>query len=492
MSTLSPAPQRRLYADAANTAHDLVHIYPEMIDLVVGAKMQLLTSVDLDFAKAPDFFSTLRPDAIDHRISNTVYAQRIRHLNALLHTSRVFHNRGRLLVLATASTSISSTIAIIVLLCLHMESIVAIIGLAAVIAVSLMVRVSHFLHTPKYIVLCTEHLSDWTRQDQMQGINLYYKLRHVRPTGFRQDKPAISIDILQHVLTEVEMDVFTAGALYCLQELVGVLDAFVIEQQLVTSQNSQMNPEHRQPPPDKEPVPEEAPAYESLPRTAQEIQQVERAQSVTVAIPAEAAPNVPTETDAPADTEPPPPEYDGPIPTGMVMLAVVKLRWEDAPAFFAVDRPSRLEDKISNVVYTTRMQTLNLQLVEDKIESQLKRMRLIRNLVVGGAVVIAATTLALFYTLRNNFIVYAGLFVFVLLLAFLPTTPGYVNVINKACSDWTREDKDLGINLVYMAKATKIDDSNRVDVNIVIVEPLLFYQSPNPMGSELPQYAPAT
>ncbi|KAI8843879.1 hypothetical protein BJ741DRAFT_589464 [Chytriomyces cf. hyalinus JEL632] len=254
-----------------------------------------------------------------------------------------------------------------------------------------------------------------------------------------------------------------------------------------------MNPEqHRQPPPDKEPVPEEAPAYESLPRTTQEIQQVERAQSVTVAIPAEAAANAPAETDAPADTEPPPPEYDGPIPTGMVMLAVVKLRWEDAPALFAVDRPSRLEDKISNVVYTTRMQTLNLQLVEEKIESQLKRMRLIRNLVVGGAILIAATTLALFYTIHSNFIVYAGLFVFVLLLAFLPTTPGYVNTIHKACSDWTREDKDLGINLVYMAKATKIDDSNRVDVNIVIVEPLLFYQSPNPMGSELPQYAPAT
>ncbi|KAJ3241764.1 hypothetical protein HDU81_010408 [Chytriomyces hyalinus] len=255
-----------------------------------------------------------------------------------------------------------------------------------------------------------------------------------------------------------------------------------------------MNPEQQQqpPPPDKESVPEEAPAYESLPRTSQEIQQAERAQSVAVDIPADAATNVATETDAPADTEPPPPEYDGPIPTGMVMLAVVKLRWEDAPAYFAVDRPSRLEDKISNVVFATRMQTLNIQLVEEKIESQLKRMRLIRNLVVGGASLAAVATLALFYTLRNNFIVYGGLFVFVLLLAFLPTSPRYVNVIHKACSDWTREDKDMGTNLVYMAKATKIDDSNRVDVSIVIVEPLLFYQSPNPMGNELPQYAPAT
>ncbi|KAJ3241765.1 hypothetical protein HDU81_010409 [Chytriomyces hyalinus] len=213
MCTHPPAaPPRRLYADAANTAHDLVHIYPEMIDLVVGAKMQLLTSVDLDFANAPDFFSTMRPDAIDHRISNTLYAQRIRDLNAMLHTSRAFHSHGHVLVLATASISISSVITIIILLCLHVDSIVAIIGLAAVIAVSLMVRVSHFLHTPQYIVLCTERLSDWTRQDQMQGINLYYKLRHVRPIGLRQDKPAVSIDILQHVLTDVEMDVFTAGS----------------------------------------------------------------------------------------------------------------------------------------------------------------------------------------------------------------------------------------------------------------------------------------
>ncbi|KAJ3231331.1 hypothetical protein HDU81_003850 [Chytriomyces hyalinus] len=238
------------------------------------------------------------------------------------------------------------------------------------------------------------------------------------------------------------------------------------------------------PPGIAEAPPEEAPAYESLPRGSRAADSPE---SVAVDIPSAAPVPVPAET----ETEPPPPDYDGPIPTGMVVLAVVKLIWEKAPAYFAVERPARLEDKISNVVYTTRMQNLNTQLGEDKIDTELKRMRYIKAGVAVGSAIIAGSTLALYsVTDKNTFIIYAGFFVFVLLLAFLPKSARYVKTIDKACSDWTKEDKAMGTNLVYMAKPTKKADATRIEVSIVIVEPLVFYQSPNPMGNELPQYVP--
>ncbi|KAJ3231333.1 hypothetical protein HDU81_003852 [Chytriomyces hyalinus] len=184
-----------------------------MVDLVTGAKMQLLTSVDLDFANAPDFFSSIRPDAIDSKISNTVYSQRIKDLNALLHSCNAFHSHRHSVIIATTAMSILSILVIAILLTMQVESLPVIIGLAAVLAVALMIRVSYFLHTPKCILVINEQLSNWAREDQMQGINMYYKLRHTRPMGFHEHTPALSIDILQHVLTDAEMECFRSGAL---------------------------------------------------------------------------------------------------------------------------------------------------------------------------------------------------------------------------------------------------------------------------------------
>ncbi|KAJ3248134.1 hypothetical protein HDU78_001894 [Chytriomyces hyalinus] len=500
------AAPRRLYADAADAAHDLVHIYPGMVDLVAGAKMQLLTSVDLDFANAPNFFSTVRPDAIDSKISNTVYSQRISDLNALLHSCNAFQSHRHAVIIATSAMSIFSILVIAVLLSMQVESLPAIVGLAAVVALALVIRVSYFLHTPKYILVLNEQLSSWGRQDQMQGINMYYKLRHTRPMGFHEHRPpALSIEILQHVLTDAEMEHFGAGALpaYTLPALARIILASksavpgMFELQSPSIERRPLDeilPVSTVPQPDtaadkklstvitiRPPLssnlsaspPRNTLSIHHPPLTLGSASSSPSAQQINASSPL--SPSSPFINIASADrasitSSVGPPDYrsmaSGVLPTGIIssanaptefaeklrLIEVVTMSYSDSPIYFSILRPEVLENRISNITYSSRMAALNAQLSSKTDFKSFRRPLFYLSLVLIAYFFTAAVAAYLIPDIKIAMDISAGVALALVLglrLGALSYRPKYLKTCADTVKTWTREDAVLGVNLVY-------------------------------------------
>ncbi|KAJ3111221.1 small nuclear RNA activating complex, polypeptide 3 [Physocladia obscura] len=118
----------------------------------------------------------------------------------------------------------------------------------------------------------------------------------------------------------------------------------------------------------------------------------------------------------------PPPEYDGlQLPTGTFLLAAVKMNFDTAPTYFDVIRPSRLEDRTSNLTYTSRMASLNAALATREMQRSIRTMTY-HGFVIFSCAVISIVACIMSYVITQQLETVSVAFVAIVFLMNL--TPG--------------------------------------------------------------------
>ncbi|KAI8616338.1 hypothetical protein BC830DRAFT_1118467 [Chytriomyces sp. MP71] len=134
------------------------------------------------------------------------------------------------------------------------------------------------------------------------------------------------------------------------------------------------------------------------------------------------------------------------------LLEVVMLNYSDAPAYFNILRPEKLETRISNVTYSTRIASLNAQLSSKTDFKAFRRPLFVVTALLMIYFFVAAAIAYLVPDLKIAMDVSAALALalfLILRLGALSYKPKYLTQCTEAVKAWTLEDAALGVNLVY-------------------------------------------
>ncbi|KAJ3236872.1 hypothetical protein HDU81_010237 [Chytriomyces hyalinus] len=186
-----------------------------------------------------------------------------------------------------------------------------------------------------------------------------------------------------------------------------------------------------------------------------------------------------------------PPDYDGPLPTGMALLTVIKLDIEQKLACFDIARPTRLEDQIPNLEYAQRMVLLNEQLADPKAQRSIELLRVSGAILGAIGVCIACVVAVLFYHF-NNPALFAGVGLFFGLAFFVPTTARYIQIVREHVTRWNEQDKLASRNLEW--KVQTVRKAKGVGT-LVHVHILVFEEVSNDAvapAEYLPSYSPTS
>ncbi|KAJ3121533.1 hypothetical protein HK100_012344 [Physocladia obscura] len=169
----------------------------------------------------------------------------------------------------------------------------------------------------------------------------------------------------------------------------------------------------------------------------------------------------------------PPPQYDGANGFELNLLAEIKLDFEKAPSeYFDISIPSRLENRISNVSFTSRMTALN------QLLSTLEMQRSIMVISYYGlvsrsiAAICAIVSISVFFITRNQLIVVLLVFSIILLINMPKSakvgTLIYTNRAQELADPWTKEDELSGINLLWRIKKTFNDGARLTRIGLTV------------------------
>ncbi|KAI8610397.1 hypothetical protein BC830DRAFT_1084777 [Chytriomyces sp. MP71] len=186
-----------------------------------------------------------------------------------------------------------------------------------------------------------------------------------------------------------------------------------------------------------------------------------------------------------AGQEPPPPQYDGVVPNGMVVLASILMNYQANPKFFDITLPPRLTNKLPNLTYVTRMAGLNAKLQETNIKHSIQVIRfgspfmsvLVALGVIGGV--------GSYYIAHSTIGLVVGLGIALLMAALVPRKAKYIRVIEKACAAWSEEDRLLGLGLMWKLHHRRISNWSPIEVAVIVFEQV---GSRNDEEAQLPQY----
>ncbi|ORY30915.1 hypothetical protein BCR33DRAFT_772032 [Rhizoclosmatium globosum] len=191
----------------------------------------------------------------------------------------------------------------------------------------------------------------------------------------------------------------------------------------------------------------------------------------------------------------PPPDYDGPIPIGANLLAVVKIDFESKPTFFSPQRPARLEDKIPNLTYLNRINELNDKLNTEESLKSMEYFKRFRWIGLGILVLCLIVSFSLFMAIGGT----SGAYAFIIMLIpgmyglSLSTDVKYIGIVQEFAKKWTQEDDGQGVNLFYDVKKIQGDskDFGRINIQLLVFERLGVMGDAvrNVMGENLPEYA---
>ncbi|KAJ3290256.1 hypothetical protein HDU79_003411 [Rhizoclosmatium sp. JEL0117] len=194
----------------------------------------------------------------------------------------------------------------------------------------------------------------------------------------------------------------------------------------------------------------------------------------------------------------PPPDYDGPIPIGANLLAVVKIDFESKPTFFSPQRPARLEDKIPNLTYLNRINELNDKLNTEESLKSMEYFKRFRWIGLGILVLCLIVSFSLFMAIGGT----SGAYAFIIMLIpgmyglSLSTDVKYIGIVQEFAKKWTQEDDGQGVNLFYDVKKIQGDskDFGRINIQLLVFERLGVMGDAvrNVMGENLPEYASST
>ncbi|KAJ3019540.1 UNVERIFIED_CONTAM: hypothetical protein HDU68_010615 [Siphonaria sp. JEL0065] len=149
----------------------------------------------------------------------------------------------------------------------------------------------------------------------------------------------------------------------------------------------------------------------------------------------------------------PDPEYFNPIlykiPEGSRAMACVRMNVWGRPDYYSTKKPEQLRDKISDELYTERMEALNLLLTEEGYPSLIKmhRMGLWTN-AIGWAI--------FFGGLVAGFMTGDPLWVMAcvickIVVMWMPMSAPYVEMVKETVDKWNEEDKLAGRNWLIKA-----------------------------------------
>ncbi|KAJ3353641.1 hypothetical protein HDU83_006550 [Entophlyctis luteolus] len=133
-------------------------------------------------------------------------------------------------------------------------------------------------------------------------------------------------------------------------------------------------------------------------------------------------------------TTPPPVYDDEPLPTGISVISIIKIDYTKAPNFFDPVRPMALEDKISNIVFATRMATLNQALNTREMKRSMWFARWFPRIALAVAIFFAALAVFVYVITANQFSA-------AILL--------YILKCQELAAQWTKEDELQCVNLMY-------------------------------------------
>ncbi|KAI9336166.1 hypothetical protein BDR26DRAFT_865261 [Obelidium mucronatum] len=160
----------------------------------------------------------------------------------------------------------------------------------------------------------------------------------------------------------------------------------------------------------------------------------------------------PSAIDVPSE---PPPEYDGPIPYGMRLLAFIPMELSKAPIYFETSRPERLAGRIPLPIYTRRMMDLNSVLHSSSAAWSIFWIRYYRWILLGIVAVSALAATGLFFLLggyKSLDYLFVPVLVPVVMLFLVPTHAKYIQLIDETTHRWSKEDGDAGTDLWYYTR----------------------------------------
>ncbi|KAI9336164.1 hypothetical protein BDR26DRAFT_865258 [Obelidium mucronatum] len=189
-----------------------------------------------------------------------------------------------------------------------------------------------------------------------------------------------------------------------------------------------------------------------------------------------------------------PPDYEGLIPSGLNLLAVVRMEFDKQGTYFSPERPHRLEEKIPNLTYSTRMKSLNAELGLTENQNSIQYLKYFgwAILVVAINCVIVSTVLYFVVSKDSGYsnFTWAPIAIPVLLIAMVPTTAKYLEVIENHVKRWTKEDQEIGINLTYSTQAIRVSGKGTlIHVKILVFEKTMFAGENQICGEALPTYS---
>ncbi|KAJ3237682.1 hypothetical protein HDU78_003923 [Chytriomyces hyalinus] len=187
-----------------------------------------------------------------------------------------------------------------------------------------------------------------------------------------------------------------------------------------------------------------------------------------------------------------PPDYDGPLPTGMALVTVIKMDMDQKLACFDISRPTRLEDQIPNLEYAQRMALLNEQLVDPKAQRSIELLR-VSGAILGAIGVCIACVVAVLFFHFNNPALFAGVGLFFGLAFFVPTTARYIQIVREHVTRWNEQDKLASRNLEWKVQTVRKAKGvgTLVHVHILVFEEVGFSNDAVVAPAEyLPTYTP--
>ncbi|KAI8840104.1 hypothetical protein BJ741DRAFT_597965 [Chytriomyces cf. hyalinus JEL632] len=147
-------------------------------------KLRLIEVVTLSYSDSPIYFSILRPEVLENRISNITYSSRMAALNAQLSSKADFKSYRRPLFYLTLVLIAYFFTAAVAAYLIPDIKIAMDISAGVALALVLGLRLGALSYRPKYLKTCAETVKTWTREDAVLGVNLVYKFSHAMPTDF--------------------------------------------------------------------------------------------------------------------------------------------------------------------------------------------------------------------------------------------------------------------------------------------------------------------
>ncbi|ORY37815.1 hypothetical protein BCR33DRAFT_854567 [Rhizoclosmatium globosum] len=169
------------------------------------------------------------------------------------------------------------------------------------------------------------------------------------------------------------------------------------------------------------------------------------------------------------------PEYTEPSLAELSLITEVPLTPSSAPDYYSPLRPERLEDKIPNHLYVSRIQALNKALALSKSIEKNKYYAWSVYAVMFASIVVWPLIFVFVLKTYQLWIVTIGMIIFLFIIMPAPRRIKYAKIVKDTVAEWTKMDSEQGINIVYIVSLDRTFNANLyISCTIQFYEKLTF------------------